>query len=92
MHWYLFVLLVTPDIAMATVGLHALLGGSTPGWSSLDRWWAKHADQMRFRGWNVVHKEPIYSCGLLTWLADVAAIGTAVFEIAAAVSLTFEKI
>lgn len=75
--WYLFVLLLTPAIAMATVGLHALLGGSTPDWSNLHEWWVKRADQMRFGGWNVVERNPVQSSGLLTWLTDVTASGPA---------------
>ncbi len=73
--WYLFVLLIVPGIMMATVGLHAMLGGSHPNWSNLNQWWVKLADQMRYGGWNVVEKKPIFSSGLLAWLADVTASG-----------------
>lgn len=67
LRWYLFVLLITPALMLATIAITALLGGATPDLSQLAQW------PENFRARTSAFSP---SMGLMSGLVDFMSMGT----------------
>ncbi len=74
-HWYGAGLFITPLAAMVVIGIHALIGWSTPELVNLAELHRRYVESIRTGGWNVLEPVPRPTIGFITFLAIIAETG-----------------
>jgi membrane protease YdiL (CAAX protease family) len=72
-HWYAVALLTTPAIALVSLGVHALLGESVPGWAAFAQWHVPYAESFGSGGVYALDKAPHPSLGPIALLRRLIA-------------------